>query len=196
MNSKIKYMGINKIIKIVSIALFSALGLCACTCPEASSKADAAKKCSSKPVSILILCTGNSCRSQMAHGFMESFDSSLYVRSGGVEPAKQVNPKAIKAMKEIGIDISDHKPCGMANYVNEDWDFVVTVCGHAEETCPAFVGKVGKRIHMPFDDPSHVKGTDEFIWSEFMRVRGEIQTKFRKLYDEEMKPLKAKRAAK
>ncbi len=165
------------------------------TANAAASRAIDAKE-AQKPVSILILCTGNSCRSQMAHGFMESFDSTLNVQSGGVAPAKQVNPKAVKAMKEINIDISDHKPMGMDNYINKDWDFVITVCNHAEKTCPAFLGKVGKTIHMPFDDPSHATGTDEFIWSEYIRVRGEIKEKFFKLYTEQIKPLQQARTGK
>lgn len=150
---------------------------------------------SGEAVSVLILCTGNSCRSQMAHGFMESFDPSLDVHSGGVNPAKEVNPSAVKAMKEVGIDISGHKPMGMENYVDKSWDYVITVCDNAEKTCPAFKGKVGRRIHMPFDDPSHAKGSAEFVWGEFERVRGEIRDAFRKLYDGEIKALQAERSA-
>lgn len=148
-----------------------------------------------RPVSVLVLCTGNTCRSQMAHGFLESFDPELEVRSGGVEPAKRINPKAEKAMKDAGIDISSHKPTGVESYTDRDWDFVITVCGHANETCPDFRGRVGRRIHMPFDDPSHAKGSDEFVWSEFERVREEIRKAFKALYLKEMLPLKEKRKA-
>lgn len=132
---------------------------------------------------ILILCTGNSCRSQMAHGFLQSFDNKLQVFSAGTEPAKQINAKAVLVMQEIGIDISTHTPKHVEQYLNETWDYVITVCGGANETCPAFVGKVKKRLHIGFEDPSEAKGTDEFIMSEFRRVRDEIKTEFQKLYN-------------
>ena len=119
---------------------------------------------------ILILCTGNSCRSQMAHGFLQSFDASLEVYSGGTEPAAQVNPKAVEVMKEAGIDISSHTPVSVRTYLDQAWDYVITVCGGANESCPAFTGKVGKRLHIGFDDPSHATGTPEFIEAEFRRV--------------------------
>ncbi len=137
---------------------------------------------------ILILCTGNSCRSQMAHGFMQSFDSRLTVRSAGTEPAAQINQKAAKAMLEVGIDISNHTPTMVDEYINEDWDYVITVCDDANEKCPFFPGKVEHRLHMGFEDPSHAKGTEEFIWSEFIRIRDAIKDSFYKLYAEEIKP--------
>jgi arsenate reductase (thioredoxin) len=137
---------------------------------------------------VLILCTGNSCRSQMAHGFLQSFDKSIVVRSAGTEPAKQVNPKAVKVMQEAGIDISHHIPKMVDQYLNDAWDFVITVCDNAHESCPAFFGKVRNRLHMGFEDPSHVTGTEEFIWSEFHRVRDEIKAAFHKLYVEQIKP--------
>jgi arsenate reductase len=137
---------------------------------------------------ILILCTGNSCRSQMAQGFLQSFDSRLTVRSAGTEPAPQVNPKAIQVMRESGIDISSHTPGIVDQYLNEEWDYVITVCDHANETCPLFSGKVKYRLHIGFEDPSHASGSDEFIWSEFRRVRDEIKNSFYKLYIDEIKP--------
>ena len=137
---------------------------------------------------VLILCTGNSCRSQMAHGFLQSLDKRIEVRSAGTEPAKQVNPKAVKVMQEVGIDISSHTPKMVDQYLNDEWDYVITVCDNANETCPAFFGKVKKRLHMGFEDPSHATGTDEFIWSEFHRVRDEIKNAFYKLYVEQIKP--------
>ena len=136
---------------------------------------------------ILILCTGNSCRSQMAHGFLHSFDKELTVCSAGTEPAKQVNQTAVKVMQEIGIDISHHTPKMVDQYLNEEWDYVITVCDHANETCPAFFGKVKHRLHMGFEDPSHAVGTYEFIWSEFIRVRDEIKEGFWKFYLSEIK---------
>ena len=136
---------------------------------------------------VLILCTGNSCRSQMAHGFLQSFDKNLTVCSAGTEPAKRVNQKAVKVMKEIGIDISNHTPKMVDQYLNEEWDYVITVCDHANETCPAFFGKVKHRLHIGFEDPSHATGSDEFIWSEFIRVRDEIKEGFWKFYIENIK---------
>lgn len=136
---------------------------------------------------ILILCTGNSCRSQMAHGFLQSFDASLEVFSGGTEPASQVNPKAVEVMKEAGIDISGHVPTHVNTYLNQEWDYVITVCGGANESCPAFTGKVGKRLHIGFDDPSHAVGTPEFIDAEFHRVRDEIKKRFAEFYVKEIK---------
>lgn len=131
---------------------------------------------------ILILCTGNSCRSQMAHGFLQSFDNTLEVYSAGTEIAEQVNPLAVKAMKDVGIDISKHKPVSVTEYLDKEWDFVITVCGGAKESCPLFLGKVGKRVHMGFDDPSHAEGTPAFIWSEIERVRDEIKERFLDFY--------------
>ena len=137
---------------------------------------------------VLILCTGNSCRSQMAHGFLQSFDKNIIVCSAGTEPAKQVNQTAVTAMKEVGIDISDHTPKMVNQYLKEEWDYVITVCDDANETCPAFFGKVKQRLHIGFEDPSHAIGTDEFIWAEFIRVRDEIKAGFYKLYVEQIKP--------
>lgn len=137
---------------------------------------------------ILILCTGNSCRSQMAHGFLQSFDSKLIVRSAGTEPATQVNPKAIEVMLESGIDIGGHTPRMVDQYLKEEWDYVITVCDHANETCPLFTGKVKNRIHLGFEDPSHAAGTEDFIYSEFRRVRDQIKKAFYKLYIDEIKP--------
>ncbi|HOI86831.1 MAG TPA: arsenate reductase ArsC [Lentimicrobium sp.] len=137
---------------------------------------------------ILILCTGNSCRSQMAHGFLQSFDPSLTVRSAGTEASGKLNPKAVEVMQEIGIDISHHTSDSVDLYLDEEWDYVITVCGGANEACPAFIGKVKKRLHIGFDDPSHAVGTPEFIHSEFIRVRDEIKDGFRKFYSEQIKP--------
>jgi arsenate reductase (thioredoxin) len=137
---------------------------------------------------ILILCTGNSCRSQMAHGFLQSFDSKLTVCSAGTEPAARVNPKAIEVMLESGIDIRSHIPAKVDQYINEEWNYVITVCDHANETCPLFNGKVKHRLHMGFEDPSHATGTEDFIYSEFQRVRDEIKNAFYKLYIDQIKP--------
>lgn len=140
------------------------------------------------PLKILILCTGNSCRSQMAHGFLQSFDSRLTVRSAGTEPAGKVHPLAVKAMQEEGIDISGHHPTSVDAYLREDWDYVITVCDDANETCPMFPGRVEHRLHTGFEDPSRATGSEAFIWSEFVRVRDEIRETFYRLYNEKIKP--------
>ncbi|MFM2291272.1 MAG: hypothetical protein RIS29_1085 [Bacteroidota bacterium] len=137
---------------------------------------------------VLILCTGNSCRSQMAHGWLQSFDTNITVCSAGTKAAGKLNAKAVKAMAEAGIDISGNTSDQVEQYIDEEWDYVITVCGGANETCPAFIGKVKNRLHMGYDDPSHAEGTEEFIWSEFIRVRDEIKEGFYKLYVEDIKP--------
>ncbi|MDD2635936.1 MAG: arsenate reductase ArsC [Bacteroidales bacterium] len=131
---------------------------------------------------ILILCTGNSCRSQMAHGFLHSFDKNLQVFSAGTKPAKTINANAVHIMKEIGIDISKHYPKHLDKYLNENWDYVITVCGDANELCPTFIGNVRNRLHIGFEDPSDVVGDKEFIMNEFRRIREEIKTDFFKFY--------------
>ena len=133
---------------------------------------------------ILILCTGNSCRSQMAHGFLQSFDPSLTVCSAGTAASGKLNQQAVEVMKEAGIDISQHTSDPVEKYLNDEWDYVITVCGGANETCPAFIGKVKHRLHIGFDDPSHAVGTEEFIRSEFIRVRDEIKKAFYNFYQE------------
>ncbi len=137
---------------------------------------------------VLILCTGNSCRSQMAHGFLQSFDKDLIVCSAGTEASGKLNQKAVAAMQEIGIDISGHTSDSVQQYLGEEWDYVITVCGGANESCPAFLGKVKHRLHIGFDDPSHAVGTEEFIWSEFIRVRDEIKEGFYQFYITQIKP--------
>lgn len=137
---------------------------------------------------ILILCTGNSCRSQMAHGFLQSFDKNLYIRSAGTEASGKLNEKAVAVMKESGIDISHHTSDSVNMYLDQEWDYVITVCGGANETCPAFMGKVKHRLHMGFEDPSETTGTDEYIWNEFRKTRDEIKEAFYKLYIDEIKP--------
>ena len=112
---------------------------------------------------ILVLCPGNSCRSQMAHGFLQSFDQNIEVFSAGIHPAEKVHPTAIRVMAEVGIDISHHTPKSVNHYLNESWDYVITVCGGANESCPMFTGEVRNRLHIGFDDPSETTGTPEFI---------------------------------
>ena len=137
---------------------------------------------------ILILCTGNSCRSQMAYGFLQSFDNRLDVYSAGTKPAEKVNPMAVKVMGEMGIDLSSHTPKSVNQYIGQEWDYVITVCGGASESCPMFTGKVRNRLHIGFDDPSEATGTPEFINREFHRVRDEIKARFYDFYQNELKP--------
>lgn len=136
---------------------------------------------------ILILCTGNSCRSQMAHGFLQSFDRNLTVCSAGTKATGKLHEKAIEAMAEIGIDISSHISNPVGKYLSEEWDYVITVCGGANENCPTFKGNVKHRLHFGFDDPSHMTGTPEFIQSEFRRVRDEIRQIFYRFYIDELR---------
>lgn len=131
---------------------------------------------------ILVLCTGNSCRSQMAHGFLQSFDKNINVYSGGTVPATQVNAKAVEVMMEVGIDISSHVPTHIDTYLHQEWDYVITVCGGAHELCPMFTGNVRHRLHIGFDDPATATGTDEQITEKFRRVRDEIREKFAEFY--------------
>ena len=137
---------------------------------------------------ILVLCTGNSCRSQMAHGFLQSFDDHLIVCSAGTQPSGILNERAVAVMKEVGIDISDHTSDPVEKYLNEEWDYVITVCGGANEECPNFLGKVRHRLHMGFDDPSHSTGSEDYIISEFRRVRDEIREAFYNFYIEHIMP--------
>lgn len=137
---------------------------------------------------VLILCTGNSCRSQMAHGYLQSFDEKIEVQSAGTIPAAQINQKAVKVMKEAGIDISHHTPKPVDKFLNDEWDYVITVCDDAKETCPVFTGKVKHRLHIGFEDPSHITGPEEFILSEFQRVRDLIKNEFYKLFINTIKP--------
>lgn len=124
----------------------------------------------------------------MAHGFMQSFDSRLNVFSAGTEPAFRVNPQAVEVMAKVGIDIGGHTPHHVSEYLGGRWDYVITVCGGANENCPVFSGRVMHRLHIGFDDPSRAMGTPEFIAGEFRRVRDEIKARFYRLYSEEIKP--------
>jgi arsenate reductase len=124
----------------------------------------------------------------MAHGFLQSFNKKINVFSAGTEPAMQVSQKAVQVMREAGIDISHHTPKTVNQYLDEAWDYVITVCDHANESCPVFPGKVKHRLHMGFEDPSHITGTEESIMNAFHKVRDEIKDAFYKLYVEQIKP--------
>ena len=128
--------------------------------------------------SVLILCTGNSCRSHIAEGIMRHAADDLFgVHSAGSKPAGYVHPKAIEVMKEIGIDISDHTSKHMSEFLDKKINTVITVCGNADQACPMFPGQVN-RYHWGFDDPAHAQGTDEEILNVFRRVRDQIKLVF------------------
>lgn len=127
---------------------------------------------------ILILCTGNSCRSQMAHGILQAFNTNNEVFSAGTNPAAYVHPKAIQVMAELGLDIAKHFPKNVNQYLNQTWDYVITVCGGANENCPLFIGDVKHRLHIGFTDPAEATGTEEEILTEFRKIRDEIQRDF------------------
>lgn len=136
---------------------------------------------------ILILCTGNSARSQMAEGFLRSFDATLEVHSAGTRPAERVHPAAVQAMAEVGIDISGARPKSVEQYLGQPFDFVITVCDHANQTCPVFAGEVRQRVHIGFDDPAAVQGSEDEVLAAFQRVRDEIQERLRPFYESEIR---------
>lgn len=123
----------------------------------------------------------------MAEGFLKSLDKNLEVFSAGTKPAERVNPYAVKAMKEIGIDISKGVPENVDKYVNQSFDYVITVCDNAKESCPVFIGDVKNQIHIGFDDPADAVGTEGEIMPVYRRVRNEICEDFLKFYNENLK---------
>jgi arsenate reductase len=127
---------------------------------------------------VLILCTGNSCRSHMAEGILRAAAGDfLEVHSAGSKPAGYVHPLAIRALAEIGIDISAHRSKSMNEFLEQNIETVIAVCGKADQVCPTYPGQVN-RMHWPFDDPAHATGTDEEQLNVFRRVRDEIRAKF------------------
>jgi arsenate reductase (thioredoxin) len=130
-----------------------------------------------KPL-VLILCTGNSCRSHLAEGLLRAAAGDiLEVASAGSSPAGYVHPLGIAAMKELGIDISAHHSKHMNEFLTQQVETVITVCGNADEACPHFPGQLN-RHHWPFDDPAHATGSEEEMRQVFRRVRDEIRAVF------------------
>lgn len=127
---------------------------------------------------ILILCTGNSCRSQMAQAYLRQFGPELEVHSAGTEPALSVHPKAVRVMQEENIDISLNRPAHVNDYLDQDFDYVITVCDGAKENCPVFGGQVKHRLHLGFEDPAAAMGSEDEIMATFRRVRDQIKTSF------------------
>jgi arsenate reductase len=132
----------------------------------------------SQPPLILVLCTGNSCRSHLAEGLLrKALGDGYQVASAGSKPAGYVHPLAIKAMAEIGLDISGHHSKHLDDFLNQPVETVITVCGKADQVCPMFPGQMN-RHHFPFDDPAHASGTEEEQLAVFRRVRDEIRAVF------------------
>lgn len=126
----------------------------------------------------------------MAEGFLKSFDKNLEVYSAGTKPAEKVNPFAVKVMQEVGIDISDGKAESVDKYLNESFDYVITVCDNAKETCPVFIGKVKHQLHIGFEDPADATGTEEKVLPIYRKVRDEILRDFKDFYLKELKERK------
>ncbi len=122
----------------------------------------------------------------MAEGILKSLDPELEVHSAGTQPAPVTHPLAIAAMEEIGIDISGGTPKSVGQFLDQSFDYVVTVCGNAEETCPTFGGNVKERLHIGFDDPAEARGPQEEVMPVFRRVRDEIRDRFQKFYQEKI----------
>ena len=126
----------------------------------------------------------------MAEGFLKSLDSSLEVFSAGTNPAQRVNPNAIKVMNEIRIDISKGHSKNVDQYINQSFDYVITVCDNAKETCPVFTGDVKHKLHIGFDDPADATGTEEEVLSVYRRVRDEIVEEVTAFYQKIIRELK------
>lgn len=127
---------------------------------------------------VLILCTGNSCRSHLAEGILRgAAGDTLDVQSAGSKPAGYVHPLAVQVMREIGVDISTHRSKHLNEFLNQPVETVITVCGNADQACPMFPGQVN-RHHWGFDDPAHASGTEEEKLAVFRRVRDEIKRVF------------------
>ncbi len=127
---------------------------------------------------ILIICTGNTCRSQMAEGFLKSLNPEMEVYSAGTNAEKNVNPYAVKVMAEKGIDISKQTPKNVDQFLDKAFDYVVTVCDQANQSCPYFSGKVKNRLHIGFEDPANAKGTEEEKLIVYRKVRDQIEEEF------------------
>lgn len=137
------------------------------------------------PKKVLFLCTGNSCRSQMADGMVNhDFAGRIEACSAGTEP-HGLNPRAVEVMKEIGIDISTYSSDHISKYEGQNFDYVITLCGDANEKCPLFFGGV-QRLHMGFPDPPKATGTDEEIMAVYRQVRDDIRRQMREFFDTEL----------
>ncbi|NVN94940.1 MAG: arsenate reductase ArsC [Bacteroidetes bacterium] len=129
---------------------------------------------------ILIICTGNSCRSQMAEGWLRLFDERLDVFSAGTRPEKEINHYAVKAMEEVGVDISLQFPKFVNHFIKDDFNYVITVCDNARQVCPVFTGNVKHHLHIGFEDPADAKGSSEEIMETYRKVRDQMRDAFYK----------------
>ena len=123
----------------------------------------------------------------MAEGFLKSFDNSLEVHSAGTRPAEHISQNAVLVMKEKGIDISRGVPENVEDYLNDPFDYVITVCDNAKETCPVFLGRVRERLHIGFEDPAEAKGTEEEVLNFYRKIRDEIEQAFTDFYKVKIK---------
>jgi arsenate reductase len=123
----------------------------------------------------------------MAEGFLKGFNDRLEIYSAGTHPAAEVHPKAVLVMKEEGIDLTNYYPKPVDDFLDQEFEFVITVCGGAKESCPAFSGEVRNRLHIGFEDPADAIGTNEEIETKFRKIRDEIKRDFFKFYEKELK---------
>lgn len=128
---------------------------------------------------VLVLCTGNSCRSQMAEGILRAVAGDLIdVASAGSKPVGRLNARAVQVMQELGIDITHHRSKHMSEFIERGpIHTVITVCGNADQVCPTFPG-LARRYHWGFDDPAHTQGTEEVVMADFRRVRDQMRLVF------------------
>ena len=138
---------------------------------------------------VLVLCTGNSCRSQMAHGFLNYYSGgTANIYSAGIE-THGVNPRAVSTLAEVGIDIANHTSNLVDEYISIDFDFIITVCDHVQEHCPVFHSKNAVRLHQNFEDPSKISGSEEAVLAAFRKTRQAIDDFCKAFAKEHLNPL-------
>ena len=123
----------------------------------------------------------------MAEGFLKALDSNLEVLSAGTEPSNQTHPMAVEVMQELGVDISNNFPKGVDEFLQDKFDYVITVCGGARDTCPTFAGEVKQTLHIGFDDPAEATGSTEDIKEQFRMIRDQILRDFFSFYQKNIK---------
>jgi arsenate reductase len=136
---------------------------------------------------ILLVCTGNSCRSQMAEAVLRKLAGEYEITSAGTDPELMVMPQTIEVMKEIGIALDDHYPKDVFDYAGQSFDYVITLCENARKSLPKFSGRVSKKLHLDFVDPASAKGTKEQILDEYREVRDDIIKAFTHLYESKLR---------
>lgn len=131
---------------------------------------------------IIIICTGNSCRSQMAEGWLRSFDDRLDIISAGIKPEISINKFAVNVMKEVGIHIEGQYPKSVYNYKDYEFDYIITLCNNAKSNCPVFSSNTAKYLHIPLEDPADSRGNDAEILKVYRKVRDQIKDNFYEFY--------------